>query len=89
LIVGSGREPLALPDFEIEALRSGLRLRRFEPHPYLVVGERARIKSGSLAGMVGVLARKKNSLRVVLTLELIMRSVAVEVDADELERVNA
>ena len=39
--------------------------------------------------MVGVLARKKNSLRVVLTLELIMRSVAVEVDADELERVSA
>ena len=89
LIVGSGREPLALPDFEIEALRSGLHLRRFEPHPYLVVGERVRIKSGSLAGMVGILARKKNNLRVVLTLELIMRSVAVEVDADELERVNA
>jgi transcription antitermination factor NusG len=89
LIVGSGREPLALPDLEIETLRSGLRLRRCEPHPYLVVGERARIKSGSLAGMVGVLARKKNNLRVVLTLELIMRSVAVEVDADEVERVNA
>ena len=89
LIVGSGREPLALPDFEIEALRSGLHLRNVEPHPYLVVGEKARINSGSLAGMVGVLARKKNSLRVVLTLELIMRSVAVEVDADELERVRA
>ncbi len=89
LIVGSGREPLALPDFEIEALRSGLALRKFEPHPYLVVGERARIKSGSLAGMVGVLTRKKNNLRVVLTLELIRRSVAVEVDADELERVKA
>ncbi|MGB8768396.1 MAG: UpxY family transcription antiterminator [Candidatus Korobacteraceae bacterium] len=89
LIVGPGREPTALPDFEIEALRSGLHLRKFEPHPYLVVGEKARIKSGSLAGMVGVLARKKNNLRVVLTLELIMRSVAVEVDADELERVSA
>jgi transcription antitermination factor NusG len=89
LIVGSGRQPQALPDFEIEALRSGLHLRKFEPHPYLVVGEKARIRSGSLAGMVGVLARKKNSLRVVLTLELIMRSVAVEVDADELERVSA
>ncbi len=55
------------PDFEVEALRSGLHLRKFEPHPYLVVGEKARIKSGSLAGMVGVLARKKNNLRVVLT----------------------
>ncbi len=89
LIVGSGREPLPLPDFEVEALRSGLHLRKFEPHPYLIVGEKARIKSGSLAGMVGVLARKKNNLRVVLTLELIRRSVAVEVDADELERVPA
>ncbi len=89
LIVGSRHEPLPLPDFEVEALRSGLHLRKFEPHPYLVVGEKARIKSGSLAGMVGVLARKKNNLRVVLTLELIMRSVAVEVDADELERVRA
>jgi transcription antitermination factor NusG len=89
LIVGSGRRPQALQDLEIEALRSGLHLRKFEPHPYLVVGEKARIKSGSLAGMVGVLARKKNNLRVVLTLELIMRSVAVEVDADELERVSA
>ena len=37
----------------------------------------------------GILARRKNHLRVVLTLELIMRSVAVEVDADELERVSA
>ncbi len=89
LIVGSGREPLPLPDVEVEALRSGLHLRKFEPHPYLIVGEKARIKSGSLAGMVGVLARKKNNLRVVLTLELIRRSVAVEVDADELERVPA
>ena len=88
-VVGAGREPLALPDFEIESLRSGLHLRNVEPHPYLVVGEKARITSGSLAGMVGVLARKKNGLRVVLTLELIMRSVAVEVDADELERVRA
>jgi transcription antitermination factor NusG len=88
LIVGSGREPRALPDFEIEALRSGLRLRKFEPHPYLAVGEKVRIQSGSLAGMVGVLTRKKNNLRVVLTLDLIRRSIAVEVDAGELERVN-
>jgi transcription antitermination factor NusG len=89
LIVGSGRQPQSLPDFEIESLRSGLHLRKVEPHPYLVVGEKARIKSGALAGMVGVLTRKKNDLRVVLALDLIMRSVAVEVDADELGRVRA
>jgi transcription antitermination factor NusG len=84
-LVSAGREPSALPSSEIESLRSGLSLRQFEPHPYLVVGEKVRIASGSLAGMVGVLVRKKNNLRVVLTLDLIRQSVAVEVGVDELE----
>ena len=87
-IVGTGREPAPLPDLEVETLRSGLQLRKAEPHPYLTVGERARIKAGPLAGMEGVLLRKKNDLRVVLTLDQIMRSVAVEVDADDLEPVS-
>jgi transcription antitermination factor NusG len=85
-IVG-GREPAPLPEFEIESLRAGLHLRQSEPHPYLVIGERARIRTGALAGMEGVLIRKKNNLRVVLTLDMIMQSVAVEVDADDLEAV--
>ncbi|MGA7461872.1 MAG: UpxY family transcription antiterminator [Candidatus Korobacteraceae bacterium] len=84
-IVGAGREPLPLPDAEIESLRSALPLLRVEPHPYLVVGEKVRITSGSLAGMIGVLIRKKNDLRVVLTLDLIQQSVAVEIDADQIE----
>ncbi len=87
-IIGSGREPSSLPTSDIESLRSGLSLRRFEPHQYLVAGERVRIDSGSLAGMVGVLLRKKNSLRVVLTLDLIMQSVAVEVGIDEIEALD-
>lgn len=86
-MVGSGRELLPLPDFEIAALRSGLEQRKVEPHPYLITGERARIKSGPFAGMEGVLVRKKNDLRVVLTLEQIMRSVVVEIDGDEVEPV--
>jgi transcription antitermination factor NusG len=85
-IVG-GREPVPLPEFEIESLRAGLHLRKSAPHPYLVVGERARIRTGALAGMEGVLIRKKNNLRVVLTLDMIMQSVAVEVDAGDLEPV--
>lgn len=84
-LVGTRSIPAALPEVEIESLRSGLRERKFEPHFYLVAGERARIKTGPLAGMEGVLIRKKNSLRVVLTLDLIMQSVAVEVEADNLE----
>jgi transcription antitermination factor NusG len=86
-IVGSSREPWPLPDLEIEALRSGLLERKIEPHPYLTVGERVRIKAGVMTGVEGVLVRKKNDLRVVLSLETIMQSVAVEVDADDVEPV--
>lgn len=84
-IVSTGRDPAPLSTAEVEALRTGLPLRRFEPHPYLVVGEKVRIVSGSLSGMTGVLVRKKNNLRVVLTLDLIRQSVAVEVGIDEIE----
>lgn len=86
-LVSAGREPAALPSTEIESLRSSLPLRHFEPHPYLVVGEKVRITAGSLEGMVGVLIRRKNNCRVVLTLELIMQSVAVEIGIDEVEPV--
>jgi transcription antitermination factor NusG len=85
VVGGTGREPVALPDDAIDALRTGLHLRRAEPHPLLTVGQRARIRSGALAGMEGVVVRMKNSLRVVLTLEHIQRSIAVEVGSDDLE----
>jgi len=84
-MVGFGQILAPLPDFEIEVLRSALGQRRIEPHPYLVIGERVRIKAGPMTGVEGVLVRKKTNLRVVLTLDAIMKSVAVEVDADDLE----
>jgi transcription antitermination factor NusG len=85
IVGGTGRVAAPLPIGDIEALRTGLHLRRAEPHPLLQVGQRARIKSGALAGMEGVVVRKKNSFRVVLTMDAIMQSIAVEVDANELE----
>ena len=86
-LVGFGRNLAPLPDFEIEALRSALGRRKIEPHAYLAIGERVRIKAGPMTGMEGVLLRKKNNCRVVLALDAIMRCVAVEVDADDLEAV--
>ena len=86
-MVGSSREPWPLPDFEIETLRSGLLERKIEPHPYLTVGERVRIKAGVMAGFEGVLVRRKQDYRVVLSLDLIMHSMAVEVDVDDVEPV--
>jgi transcription antitermination factor NusG len=74
-----------LPNDEIERLRSGLHLRKYEPHPYLAAGVKARIVAGPFAGMEGVVLRKKSGLRVVVAIDLIVQSVALEVSAEELE----
>lgn len=85
-LVGFNGLPCALPDSDIEALKAGLTSGvRAQPHPYLTVGRRVRVTAGPLAGMQGVLARKKNGARFVISLELIQRSVAVDVNALELE----
>jgi transcription antitermination factor NusG len=84
-IVGSPSEPWPLRTCEVEALRLGIKMGAVEPHPYLKVGERVRIKSGPMSGIEGILTRKRNGLRFVLTLDAIMRSVVVEVDANDIE----
>lgn len=86
---GSGKSPAAIDDAEIDWLRNELPLRKFEPHPYLVLGSKVRIKCGPLAGMGGILVRRKNSIRVVLSVELIRQSVAVEVGMTEIEPFRA
>ena len=85
VVGGTGGEPASLPEAEIDALRSGISLRNAQPHPLLKVGQRARIRFGAFAGMEGVVQRMKYSYRVVLTLDSIMQSFAVEVDGEELE----
>jgi transcription antitermination factor NusG len=78
--------PAPLAEGEIErisdALSSGVRA---APHPYLKVGRRVRIRWGPLAGAEGILLRRKDNFRVVLSIDLIKRSVAVEVDEADLE----
>jgi transcription antitermination factor NusG len=87
-LVGFNGTPTPLPQGEIEALRTSLSNGvRAEPHPYLKVGRRVRVRTGSLTGLEGVLLRKKNSTRFVISLDLIMRSVAVEIEGSEVEAV--
>jgi hypothetical protein len=62
---------------------------RAEPHPLLTVGQRVRIKSGALAGVEGIVIRKKSGFRVVFTLSLLMQSIAIEVNGDDVELVDA
>jgi transcription antitermination factor NusG len=85
-LVGFGGMPTALPQEDVDRLRSALADGvRAEPHPYLTAGRRTRIKHGPFAGLEGVLLRLKGNWRVVLSLDLIQRSVAVDIDASSLE----
>jgi transcription antitermination factor NusG len=89
-LVGFNGQPYPLEEREIESLRRGIMNdSRVEPYPYsnLSAGSRVRIKSGPLAGAEGKLIRKKNSYRVVLSLDLIARAAAVEVDSADIERI--
>ncbi|MFP5206240.1 MAG: UpxY family transcription antiterminator [Acidobacteriota bacterium] len=85
IVDGTGGRPAALPAEEMMKLQAGLSERRAQPHPLLVAGQRGRIRTGALAGMEGIVVRVKNNYRVVLTVHLIMQSVAVEVSADDIE----
>lgn len=82
-IIGFGNEPAPIPDEEIEAIQtiltSGLDA---EPCPFLREGQRVRIKSGLLEGLEGILTKKKSDLRVVVSVAMLQRSVAVEIDAE-------
>jgi transcription antitermination factor NusG len=89
-LVGFGGRPSIVPACEIEALQRGLGFRmRFQPHPYLRVGHRVRVRVGPLKGLEGILRRQKNQTRLVISLDLIMRSVAVEIDAAEVDCVQS
>ncbi|MDR3724546.1 MAG: UpxY family transcription antiterminator [Terracidiphilus sp.] len=88
-IVGNSRESVPLPDTEVEFLRTGFCRQRVEPYRDLVIGEKVRIKSGVMQGLQGTLVRKSNSMRFILTLELINQHAAIQVDAEDLEPIVA
>jgi transcription antitermination factor NusG len=89
-LVSSAGQPAAIPDIEIEAIRrvveSGARV---ESHPYLKCGNWVRVKSGPLTGIEGILVRKKNISRLVLSVEILGTAAAIEIAAFQVEAVNA
>lgn len=88
-IVGSHGHFPALPDQEIASLRNGLENQVYaEPHPYLKVGRKVRVVRGPMAGAEGILTRKKEKYRVVISIDVLMRSVAVEIDSGDLEVIH-
>jgi len=87
--VRAAGRPAAIPVEEIEGVRrvieKGLSA---EPHPFLKSGDRVRLKNGPLDGIEGILVRKKSFYRLVLSVELLARSISVEVDVADVERMD-
>jgi transcription antitermination factor NusG len=87
--VESGGRPGIIPESEIAAIRQVVENSfLLEPHPFLATGDWVRIKSGPLSGLEGILVRKQDRLRLVLSVEMLGRSVSVEVDVCSVERVS-
>lgn len=81
-IVGVAKRPATIPFLEIEAIKSVVgSCLKLEPHPFLHCGDRVRLTAGPLEGLEGLLVRKKSTWKLVVSVEMLQRSIAVEVDA--------
>jgi transcription antitermination factor NusG len=88
MILSNGERAATVPEDEIEAIRRTVEgSLRVEPHPFLKCGERVRVTRGSLEGVEGILVRKKSLYRLVLSVNMLAQSVAVEIDASDVEPV--
>ncbi len=87
-ILCNGERFAIIPDSDIESIRKTVEGPfRVEPHPFLKCGERVRVIRGSLEGVEGVLVRKKNLYRLVLSVNMLAQSVSVEIDGSDVEPV--
>jgi transcription antitermination factor NusG len=90
MILYHGEQVAMIPEPEIQAIRAAVDGHfRVEPHPFLKCGDRVRVIRGSLDGVEGILTRKKNSLRLILSVDMLAQSVAVEVNAADVEPIMA
>ncbi len=86
-LVGAGNGPSEISAEEIDSIRRGVEHSNAEPYPYLKEGQHVVITSGVLSGMQGILVRRQNGARVVVSLDSISRAFVVEVDAAFLKPV--
>ncbi len=88
-VVGIGKIPMPIDEHEINDVRAVVESgTHFEPWPFLQVGQTVRVENGPLTGTEGLVARVKDSYRLVISVNLLQRSVAVEIDRDCLKPVS-
>jgi transcription antitermination factor NusG len=86
--VAFGSDPVAIPDDEIEATKVVVRSGRpIQPCAFLPEGQQVRIKQGALEGLKGILLKNKTSWRLVISVNMLQRSIAVELDRDWIEAI--
>jgi transcription antitermination factor NusG len=87
-IVGFGGKPCPIDEHEIAALRKVINSQlTVMPWPFTRIGQRVTINAGSLAGVTGLLSKVKSGQRLVVSVDILMRSVAVDIDAKFLTSV--
>jgi transcription antitermination factor NusG len=88
-IVGLNGYPLPVPNEQIEAVQTMIKQHlHYDPHPFLQEGMRVRVKRGVLRGAEGILVAKKQHYRLVISVDLIQKSVAVDIDSADVEPMN-
>jgi transcription antitermination factor NusG len=87
-VVAFGNEFISIDDKEIEAIRTILISgHQVAPWPYLRAGQRIRIRSGAMRGVEGLLLEMKSATRIIVSITLLQRSVAAEIDRDIVEPI--
>jgi len=87
-IVGWGGRPAIVAQAQLDAVRQIIECcLTVETHPYLQCGDRVRVKTGPLMGLEGILTRKRGLTRLVISMELLGQSAAVEIDVWNVERI--
>jgi transcription antitermination factor NusG len=88
-VVGIGKNLMAVDESELDAVRAVLKSEAYcEPWPYLEIGQRVQVEYGPLAGTQGIVTMVKNTYRLVISVNMLQRSVAVEIDRDCLKPIS-
>jgi transcription antitermination factor NusG len=88
-LVSIGGHAATLPDAEVERMRlCSSRFQDVEPHPYLTIGQRVRVTHGPFSGWEGTLVQKQNASRLVVNVDEIMKSVAINLHGADVETIN-
>jgi len=89
-VVGIGRVPEPIAQTEIDSIRSviasGL---HYEPYPYLSLGQLVQVERGALTGLIGLITDLKSGSRLIISINLLKRSVSTEIDRDWVKPVDS